>query len=415
MFFRRFQISEDQPDALVAEIRLAFNRLVKSLPSELKRQAKQLSQEPDFSQPLNYRLTEVVENFYNPMEEFSQQEAIAGIELTGSLTKFFKDEPQVQFQQVFSKYFQGDSPTNKLPLRKIHEAAVTTGLISAQTGKVNVIALEGNPGIGKTTAVVNFLEAQSDGFMFLYFSPRVVINRDVIGKLARKQEEPSGILTITTNANLIASAPEWYKEQSKSQQNRYLDSAVVVDGVVELQHPDCSIVFLTPEQEHEIDCQMVTSTRRKRSLNEREDTMEAIARPGVLRTLATSARKLLEKNPQTTITALGKLFSQPANTKLGQKERYQFGGKIPTVIAMVDELAGDRAGALLVHELAQWLQQEFIDPFERIPSPFKLVLIVADASLSNEIVLNSYLNSGNTAPVDTLRSKDAEILLTELD
>jgi len=85
------------------------------------------------------------------------------------------------------------------------------------------------------------------------------------------------------------------------------------------------------------------------------------------------------------------------------------------VIAMVDELAGDRAGALLVHELAQWLQQEFIDPFERIPSPFKLVLIVADASLSNEIVLNSYLNSGNTAPVDTLRSKDAEILLTELD
>ena len=110
--------------------------------------------------------------------------------------------------------------TEKIPLRKVHEAAVIAGLNSAQTGKINVIALEGNPGIGKTTAVIKFLQNQSEGFMFLYVSPRVVINRDVTDKLAKKDGNPSGILTLTSNADLIKLAPKWYKKQT-GKQNDY--------------------------------------------------------------------------------------------------------------------------------------------------------------------------------------------------
>ncbi|MDJ0621009.1 MAG: helicase-related protein [Calothrix sp. MO_192.B10] len=417
--YRNTHKLDDQPNALVQEIRTAFNKLVRSLPPDFKEQAKQLKEEPNLDAPLHYRFTENVTGFYNPIQEFSPKSALDNIEITESLHKFFGGNSEVNFQSVFQHL------PEQTPLRKIHEAAVITGLKSAQTGKVNVIALEGNPGIGKTTAVINFLETQSEGFMFFYLSPRVVINRDVTAKLANKDGNHSGILTITTNANLIASAPKWYAEkvQQKGDKQHRVDSAVVVDGITKLNHPDGSIIFLTPEQEHEIDCNIITSNRFKRTRNEREDTVESKSRPGVLRTLASSARKLLEANSQvnqlvmtaaiqgyrnlqqtTTIDALGKLFAKKANTKPGQQERRNFATRIPTIIAMVDELAGDGAGALFVHKLEEWLQQQFIQPFEGTQSPFKVVLILADASLSNEIVLNSYLNSGKSAPDKVLIS-----------
>ncbi len=98
-------------------------------------------------------------------------------------------------------------------MRQVHEAAVFAGMNAAQLGKINVLALEGNPGIGKTTAVMQFLKQRSQGFLFLYLSPRVVINRDVTDKLARNNGRPTGILTLTSNANLIVAAPEWYENR----------------------------------------------------------------------------------------------------------------------------------------------------------------------------------------------------------
>ncbi|MHC5730032.1 MAG: helicase, partial [Nostoc sp.] len=51
------------------------------------------------------------------------------------------------------------------------------------------------------------------------------------------------------------------------------------------------------------------------------------------------------------------------------------------------------------------MQQQFIEPFDTTPSPFKIVLIVADASLGNEVVLNSFLSSGDRAPDKILISQ----------
>lgn len=415
--YRNSKLSKNTPtDAMEQEVIGVFNYLVKSLPSDFKRQAKQLLQKPDLEAPIHYQFAENIEGFYHPMQNILRENAISAIEETESLHKFFSGSPQSHFAKELPEQEE------KIPLRIVHEAAVIAGLNSAQTGKINVIALEGNPGIGKTSAIIKFLQKEpEEAFMFLYVSPRVVINRDVTDKLAKKDRNHSGILTLTTNANLINLAPKWHQKQGEKQHK--IDSAVVVDGIENLKHPDCSILFLTPDQEQEIDCNVVNSTRYKSSRSEREYSLESIHRPGVLKTLATSARKLLEVNPQinrfvmtaatqgyrsldekTTIDALGCLFNKKANTKPGQKERLEFGNRIPTIIAMVDEVTGDGAGSLFVHKLAEWLHQQFIEPFEGTKSPFKVVLIMADASLSNEVVLNSYLSSGDKAPDKVLIS-----------
>ncbi|MEP1079578.1 hypothetical protein NDI52_29655 [Leptolyngbya sp. PL-A3] len=423
-YCRMRKIGDDvSKEALNAEIRTVFNKLVRSLPREFKEQAKQLAQQPDINGSFQYLFKETLEHFHNPMQLVACDEAIAAVEETRELIEFFGgNSPKACITEAFQ---QQNPQNNQLPLRGIHAAAVIAGLRAAQVGQLNVLALEGNPGIGKTTAVTQFLKQQRNGYLFLYVSPRVVINRDVTTKFAQDKGEPSGILTVTTNSKLIAAAPQWYEEQRAKQgsENRVVDSAVVVDGVAGLAKPVCNTVFVTPDEEHQIDCNIVTSARFKRSRSEREDRVESSRRPGVLRTLAGAARRLLEENPKTnrlvmtaaiqgyratarstTVEGLGNLFSKKPNTPAGRRERQEFSKRISTIIVMVDELAGDGAGALFAHRLADWLQEQFIDPFEGSKSPFRLILIASDASLSNEVVLNSYLNSGERAPDKVLIS-----------
>jgi hypothetical protein len=415
---------DDVPLDLDAEIRLVFTKLVRSLPSAFKQQAQHLAEKPTLGQYSHFLFQENVTDFYNPMGEISKAEAIASIEDNDALLEFFGGNPVTQIADCINE-INPDKAT--IPLRQVHEAAVFAGITAAQVGKINVLALEGNPGIGKTTAVMKFLKQQSQGFLFLYLSPRVVINRDVTDKLAKENDRPTGILTITSNKNLIVAAPEWYKKQV--QENNFpphsIDSAVVVDGIENLTRPDGSIFFLTPEQEHDIDCNIVGSTRFKHRLNERDYSVESLYSPGVLGTIAKSARKLLEANPKvhqlvmtaaiqgyrtlndqsTTVNAFNNLFAKKADTKLGKKERSAFAARIPTIVVMVDELTGDGAGAPFVRKLAEWLEQQFIKPFDTNQSPFKIVLILADASLSNEVVLDSFLNSGDRAPDKILISQ----------
>lgn len=414
--------SDDAPDDFKQEIRLVFQKLLRSLPAEFKDQVKPLMKTPDLGQSLRFNLKEQISGFYNPTNYLSTKEVLSGLQQNSELVEFFGQNPEAALQQAL---ISQENSSEQRTLRDAHAAAVVAGLNAAQRGRLNVIALEGNPGIGKTTAVTQFLSQQQEGYCFFYVSPRVVINRDVTHKLARCQGQPSGILTMTSNAKLINAAAEWHSQQSTQsrEETRKIDSAVVVDGVPNLVLPYCNTLFVSPEDEQSIDTNIISPRRYKQSRNEREDTVQSRNRPGVLKVLATSARKLLHHNPSinrvvmtaaiqgyrtvqngTTIDALSKIFAQKANTKGGQKERQTFAQKIPTIIAMVDEVAGDGAGALFCHQLSEWLHQQFIEPFEGKHCPFQVILIISDASLSNEVVLNSYLNSGKQAPDKVLIS-----------
>jgi hypothetical protein len=290
---------------------------------------------------------------------------------------------------------------------------------AARPGQLNVLALEGNPGIGKTTAVTRDLANDPEGYLFAYLSPRVVINRDVTEKMARRDGEPTGTLTLTTNAQLIASAERYYRAQVSGgkAQRRRIEGAVVVDGVTDLRTPTHgSTLVLTPEQEEEIEAAHAGSRVAKITLSEHEDLVEERALPGVLSTMANMTRELLELNSQvtrivltaalqgfrdkgggkTTLDALSSIFTnKKSSSRAGVAERRAFAQRHPTVVFMVDELAGDGAGAPFVHAVAAWLSQEFIECFQERNerSPFTVVLVIADASLANDVVMDRYLST----------------------
>jgi hypothetical protein len=415
----------DGNEALLAEQAEAlFKGMLNKLPKELRDGMKGLRALPEPGEDYTFEFDEELKNFANPTDEFSVEDATARIEETAALTQYFGSSPRAAIGKALLEFAAG---AEKLSLRDVHAGAVVAGLECAKPGRLNVLALEGNPGIGKTTALRRYLAKKPEGYLFLYVSPRVVINRDVTEGMGRNRDgSPTGILTVTTNAPLIAAAERWHKQQVELglDTKRTIDGAVVADGVAELVKPTGSMLVLTPEEEAKIDAEHAASRVRKDTLSEHEDLVKDRRLMGVLKGMASTARELLELNPtvnrtvltaalqgfrerdndKTTIDALSSLFQSDVSKTAGIRERQRFAQRMPNIVVMVDELAGDGAGARFVHTIAKWLCDEFIDCFGD-DSPFTVTLVVSDASLGNETVLDRYLNAGIRAPDKVLVSK----------
>lgn len=421
------KIPDCDEEALDDHIRFAFDSIRKALPKVISQQFREMHEMPTPGNSLAFNFSEDIEGFLNPMSLMPWDTALSWVDSDPSIAGFLNGEPKQALAHVLAQRVE----TNQdVPLRDLHAAAVIAGMRASTLGQITVLGLEGNPGIGKTTAVVSALKESSEGFLFLYVSPRVIINDDVTENLARDRQskEPTGILTVTTNAKLIGAANAWYEKQVKegAASKRTIDSAVVADGVNDLKHPEGSTLILAPSEKEALELTHIGSNHRKRAETERQDRMEDVNRPGVLKVLSITTRNLLTENPEVnrvvltaaiqgyrelggdknTLSALDNLFKNPVNHHSGKQERQAFANRFKTIVVMVDELTGDGAGAPCIHSAAKWLDQQFIKPFENDPL-FKVILIISDASLGNEIVLDRYLNSGNRAPDKVLISKSS--------
>lgn len=418
---RAYRDSDRQPEfdpvLLRQHIRAAFEHVRASLPKPLRRSLRKMAVLPEPGRAIAFDLREQVEGFLNPMSRLEWAQAQHWLEDDAALAALFGQEARTAVTAALTDKIEPGQP---VPLRDLHAAAVVAGIRAARPGRMRVLGLEGNPGIGKTTAVVGALQAADTGFLFIYVSPRVVINDDVTRNLARRPAdgEVSGILSVTTHSRLIATARNGYEARVAAgiAPPRRIDGAVVADGVHGLRPPDGSILILSPEEKAALEQTHVGARSKKRAETERRDRIDDVATPGVLATLAATTRGLLRENPgirravltaaiqgykdsggKTTVRALSRLFAHAVGTAAGLCERREFARRMPAIVVMVDELTGDGAGALFVHEVAGWLDEQFLWPFSaEADPPFRVILAIADASLANEIVLDRYLNSGNS-------------------
>lgn len=418
------KLPEQDEEALNDYIRYAFNTIRKAMPDVISKQFLELREVQDLGKNLAFDFSEEVEGFLNPMEKLSWHDALSMVDTEAAITEFLGTDPKAAISNALA---ERGVKNRSVPLRSLHAAAVVAGMRASAFERITVLGLEGNPGIGKTTAVVSYLKESDAGFLFLYVSPRVIINDDVTENLARDRntQKPTGILTVTTNSKLIGAANAWYEKQGEDSQRR-IDSAVVVDGVEDLKTLDGSTWILSPEQKEELELTHIGANHRKRSLTERVDEMNDVKRPGVLKVLSHATRELLDKNPninqvvltaaiqgyrelggnKSTLSALDKLFKDPVNSRAGKQQRSLFAQRIPTIVVMVDELTGDGAGSLFIHDVFRWLNSQFVQPFCDSPL-FRVILIISDASLGNEVVLDRYLNSGSRTPDKVLVSQSA--------
>jgi hypothetical protein len=423
--YRRLERTPEAGDAaLDREIAAVRSQILRALPPTLRDGLADAFAAPPSARQIDARLRESVPTFTNPAHGRPVDDVLKWVEDDAAVEAFLGGPPRERVAATLGR-LRPDAPA--VTLRDLHCAALVAGLEAARPGGVTVIAAEGHPGIGKTTAVVNYLQTLGqEGFLFFYASPRTVINSEVSRKAAQAERDEGkadalGTLALTTNSKLISGARPWWQAQAgASTAGRFVDAAVVAEGGAGVRFPASSTLFLSPEQAQEIDEDYASSGLRKETLEVREDVVRTRRAPGVLPTLARAARACLEENPrlrrlvltaavqgyrtnersESTVDRLSELFRDLAETPRGLRERRDLAGRAGTIVAMVDEIAGDGAGAPFVHALAAWLDREFVRPFTDVgeASPFRVILVLADASLANETVLANYLEGGGRTP-----------------
>lgn len=412
---------DNDRQALDREIGAVRDQIVRALPASLRDPVEEALDESSPAGGLDLRLAEPIEAFANPAGAVAWDALAAGIDESPALCALLCSEsPRAALAADC-----GCAPT--VTLREVHTATLRRAIACAPMGQITVLAAEGMPGIGKTYSVRESLRSQEGGFLWFYASPRLVINEDVLREIALPREGGTpDVVALTTNSRLISGAGVWWRDHRPENDSRRVDGAVLCAGAPVPVPPRGSTLFVDQVRAQEIDAGYSGFQFKKRNLDEGTDEMRPAEVHGVLKTLAGAARDVLERNPsvnrlvltasiqgfrylgrsdarrnaRTTVERLSNLFHERAGTPAAAVERAEFARRIPTVVVMIDEIAGDGAGAPFVHEMGAWLHREFIAPFERAsgPCPFRVVLVLADASLANDEVMRSYLSHESAAP-----------------
>ncbi len=303
-------------------------------------------------------------------------------------------------EKVPQKILEQVGLSGEMSLRQAHNYLVHNALESDKT----YVFLTGNPGIGKTTALVKFLEEHfNEGFLFLYVSPRKQVNLDIIDKFQnisdpKKKEQ---LFAINTDSQIIQSQGGKPTVQYFSQvkQEDFLDRGVnFLKATPERDFKPKSTNRLKQEKENLIIDRGNSSTG---VLNSLFQALGALIEGDISRqVVAAFSIQSLKKTKQDkdTLDHFETLFKSAYNQKRGKviPEKMQaISTKFKHLFIMIDEITGDPSGVAFLNKIASFLYKyELLDR----QHGFNTKIIVADASIVENNVIEQHLSSSQTEP-----------------
>jgi hypothetical protein len=286
-----------------------------------------------------------------------------------------------------------------LNLRQAHAELIKKALISQDT----YIFLTGNPGIGKTTAIVDFLKDHiNEGFLFFYVSPRKQVNLDIIKKFKIKNSEnlcDDRLLAINTHSNLISDNSGSYTVQYTCNQRHgdfveksvnFLDSR----NVERKERRSDRLKQITDNEIQDI------GQKAKGVLNSICEAISTLVESQKSNNIiaSTSIQSLKITNNGNTLKHLEKIFRNAYNSKENKvfpQRMQEISQKIKHLFIMIDEITGDDGGV------------EFLDGIHQIISKYELMdsrhgfntkVIVADASIVDKDIIIQHLSDISPEP-----------------
>ncbi len=332
-----------------------------------------------------------------------QGDALHVLDYTETLDHFVNTvaplHPDLLSPQIRERLSQGAYTGQSI--RDIHSTLVYHEL----AGPDLYLFLTGHPGIGKTTAIARFLKErarQSEGFLFLYISPRKQVNLDIFEKF-REAPDCDNFFGLTTNslairenhphptvhyfsdlchdafqANGVSFLPAERVETTRFkdslrtleeiQENLLIDKGEQVSGVlkslcsgVAASLADTFPAARTPSsgQPHPLSIVATVAIQSLRRTSSGQNTLQHL--DTIFKSATASGRVLPEKMRQ-----------------LGQRFRYFF--------VMIDEVTGDEGGAEFLEGI-----HAFVHKFQLAAHGINTKIIVADASIVDTAVITSHL------------------------
>ncbi len=259
--------------------------------------------------------------------------------------------------------------------------------------------LTGNPGIGKTTAIVNFLKAaeqRGEGFLFLYVSPRKQVNLDIIQKFREDTGLPpcQALFGLTANSAIIRNnhARKTVHYYSQERNDTFAEHGVTFIPA-ESQEAQQQKIRARHLEEIQEGLLIDKGERASGVLNSLCSalyaTLEKPLAHAIVATVAIQSLKRLEGDKGNTLHHLKTIFQGVFNDQdavIPQKMEL-LRRNIKHVFIMIDEVTGDESGVEFLHELHTFLAQR-----ELLNSSFlHTKIIVADASIVDPQIITRHL------------------------
>ena len=275
------------------------------------------------------------------------------------------------------------------------------------SGRSPYLFLTGNAGIGKTTAIVNFLKRarkKGEGFLFLYISPRKQVNLDIIQKFRETTDtEPPcpDIFGLTSNSLIIRNhggqkAVHYYSDQSNDtfqEENVtfiHAESDEAQRQQVRARHlEEIQEGLLIDKGEHisGVLASLCTALHA---------TLEKPLAQAIVATVAIQSLRRLDDAQKTTLHHLNTIFQGVYNDR-GQvilQKMEKLSRNIKHLFIMVDEVTGDESGVEFLHGLHEFLQNHDLLNSSLINTK----IIVADASITDPQIIKQHLEETTYEP-----------------
>jgi hypothetical protein len=283
----------------------------------------------------------------------------------------------------------------------IHAAMVKRELASAHS----FLFLTGCPGIGKTTAIVDFLKEaieKGEGFLFVYVSPRKQVNLDIIEKFRENTKLPpcDKVLGLTANSTIIRNNQSRKTVHYYSQKRQDTFS----EGGITFIHADSDEArfqrFRSRELEEIQEGFLIDKGERVSGVLHSlccavNAALEEPLSNAIVATVAIQSLKKLDASGKSTLRHLNILFKSVLNDRgIIPHKMEQFQRKIKHVFFMIDEVTGDESGVAFLQEVHTFLTDHDL---LHVPG-LNTKVIVADASLVDPKIIKRHLEETSYEP-----------------
>lgn len=297
---------------------------------------------------------------------------------------------------------QLDVPSS-LNLQQTHAALIQKALSSTDNNLF--VFLTGNPGIGKTTAISNFLKQEKileEGFLFFYVSPRTQVNLDIVEKFTDSKSKllcDDRLITINTNSTLIGKNEGKATVQYCSNQLEDRFTLQTVDFIPQNE----SVEFSSSNTKSVV---RKTATRlqdngssKKGVLYSMSEAIYSLINDGHNNIVATAALQSLKKlsGGKDTLNHFQRIFrdvynqteAKPIEAKLEQLSK-----RVKHIFIAIDEITGDRSGVDFLLGVSRRLNDYGLTD----RNYFNTKIIVADASIIDADVIKQHLSDTTAEP-----------------